>query len=99
VAENLPETHTFLKMLRAEIDRDFPGKVLLAEVNQWPADVAAYFGESDECHMAFHFPLMPRMFMAIRREQRFPITEILSSTPANPRRLPVGDLPPKPRRA
>ncbi len=82
--ENLPETHAFLKMLRREIDREFPGKVLLAEVNQWPADVAAYFGESDECHMAFHFPLMPRMFMAIRREQRFPITEILSSTPAIP---------------
>ena len=82
--ENLPETHDFLKQLRKEVDADFPGKVLLAEANQWPADVVDYFGEGDECHMCFHFPLMPRMFMAIRREQRYPITEILAQTPEIP---------------
>ena len=82
--ENLPETHEFLRQIRAEIDRDYPNRVLLAEVNQWPYDVADYFGEGDECHMCFHFPLMPRMFMAIRREQRFPITEILAQTPPIP---------------
>ena len=82
--ENLPETHTFLRELRSAIDRDYPNRVLLAEVNQWPSDVADYFGDSDECHMCFHFPLMPRMFMAVRREQRFPITEILALTPEVP---------------
>ena len=82
--ENLPETHDFLKQLRKEVDADFPGKVLLAEANQWPADVVDYFGDGDECHMCFHFPLMPRMFMAIRREQRYPITEILAQTPEIP---------------
>ena len=83
--ENLPETHQYLQQLRKEVDAQFPGKVLLAEANQWPADVVDYFGpEGDECHMCFHFPLMPRMFMAVRREQRFPITEILSQTPAIP---------------
>ena len=82
--ENLPETHEFLRWIRAEIDRDYPGRVLLAEVNQWPDDVADYFGDGDECHMCFHFPLMPRMFMAIRHEQRFPITEILAQTPSTP---------------
>jgi maltose alpha-D-glucosyltransferase/alpha-amylase len=70
--------------MRARLDAEFPGRMLLAEVNQWPADAVAYFGDGDECHMAFHFPLMPRMFMAIRREQRFPITEILATTPAIP---------------
>jgi maltose alpha-D-glucosyltransferase/alpha-amylase len=82
--ENLPETHEYLKSLRKEVDAQFPGKVLLAEANQWPADVVDYFGEGDECHMCFHFPLMPRMFMAIRREQRTPITEILAQTPEIP---------------
>ncbi len=82
--ENLPETHAFLKMLRRKIDLEYPGRVLLAEVNQWPADVVDYFGDGDECHMCFHFPLMPRMFMAVRREQRFPITEILAQTPDLP---------------
>ena len=82
--ENLPETHDYLKQLRKEVDTTFPGKVLLAEANQWPADVVDYFGDGDECHMCFHFPLMPRMFMAIRREQRYPITEILAQTPAIP---------------
>ena len=66
------------------VDKEFPGRVLLAEANQWPADVVDYFGDSDECHMCFHFPLMPRMFMAVRQEQRHPITEILEQTPAIP---------------
>ena len=82
--ENLPETHQYLKRLRKEMDSLYPGKVLLAEANQWPEDVAEYFGGGEECHMCFHFPLMPRMFMAVRREQRFPITEILARTPAIP---------------
>ncbi len=82
--ENLPETHAFLKRIRKEIDAAFPGRVLLAEANQWPADVVDYFGESDECHMCFNFPLMPRMFMALRRAQRHPITEILAQTPEVP---------------
>jgi maltose alpha-D-glucosyltransferase/alpha-amylase len=82
--ENLPQTHAFLKRLRREVDRDYSNRVLLAEVNQWPADVVDYFGEGDECQMCFHFPLMPRMFMAVRREQRFPITEILAQTPPIP---------------
>ena len=82
--ENLPETHQYLKRLRKEMDSLYPGKVLLAEANQWPEDVVEYFGNSDECHMCFHFPLMPRMFMAVRREQRFPITEILARTPEVP---------------
>ena len=82
--ENLPETHEFLKRVRKEVDATHPGKVLLAEANQWPADVVDYFGDDDECHMAFHFPLMPRMFMAVRRESRLPITEILAQTPEIP---------------
>ncbi len=82
--ENLPETHAFLKRLRANVDQHFPDRVLLAEANQWPADVRAYFGDGDECHMCFNFPLMPRMFMALRQEQRYPITEILGQTPAIP---------------
>ena len=67
--ENLPETHAYLKRVRAEIDENYPDRVLLAEANQWPADVVEYFGDGDECHMAFHFPVMPRMFMALRREE------------------------------
>ena len=82
--ENLPETHAILKRLRAELDRQFPGRMLLAEANQWPEDVKDYFGDGDECHMAFHFPLMPRMYMAIAREDRFPITDILRQTPEIP---------------
>jgi len=82
--ENLPETHAFLKRLRKEIDQTHPNKVLLAEANQWPADVVDYFGDGDECHMCFHFPLMPRLFMAVRKEQRFPVTEILAQTPEIP---------------
>ena len=82
--ENLPETHEFLRRLRKEVDATHPGKVLLAEANQWPADVVDYFGDGDECHMCFNFPLMPRMFMAVRREQRYPVTEILAQTPPIP---------------
>ncbi len=82
--ENLPETHTILKHLRAELDAYAPGKVLLAEANQWPEDVQQYFGEGDECHMAYHFPLMPRIYMAIAQEDRFPITDIMRQTPEIP---------------
>ncbi|WP_344590691.1 maltose alpha-D-glucosyltransferase [Actinomadura vinacea] len=86
--ENLPETHAYLKKVRAEVDRLYPDRVLLAEANQWPADVVEYFGDpgvgGDECHMAFHFPVMPRIFMAVRREQRYPISEIMTQTPKIP---------------
>jgi maltose alpha-D-glucosyltransferase/alpha-amylase len=83
--ENLPETHALLKRIRKEVDAGYEDRVLLAEANQWPADLVDYFGDGDECHMCFHFPLMPRLFMAVRREQRFPITEILAQTPEIPR--------------
>ena len=84
--ENLPETHAFLKSLRAHVDEHFADRMLLAEANQWPEDSVAYFGDGtgDECHMAFHFPLMPRMFMALRMEDRFPIVDILEQTPELP---------------
>lgn len=82
--ENLPETHEYLKRIRAEVDARYPGKVLLAEANQWPQDVVEYFGGGDECHMCFHFPLMPRMFMSLRREERGPVEDILSTMPDIP---------------
>ncbi|HET7550143.1 MAG TPA: maltose alpha-D-glucosyltransferase [Gemmatimonadaceae bacterium] len=82
--ENLPETHAILRDLRATLDAEFPGRMLLAEANQWPSDVIAYFGDSDECHMAFHFPLMPRMYMALRREDRSPVVDIMAQTPNLP---------------
>ena len=82
--ENLPETHAVIKKIRAELEAYAPGKVLLAEANQWPEDVSAYFGDGDECHMAYHFPLMPRIYMAIAQEDRFPITDILRQTPDIP---------------
>ncbi|HEY9426387.1 MAG TPA: maltose alpha-D-glucosyltransferase [Gemmatimonadaceae bacterium] len=82
--ENLPETHALLRDLRATLDAEFPGRMLLAEANQWPSDVIAYFGNSDECHMAFHFPLMPRMYMALRREDRSPVVDIMAQTPNLP---------------
>jgi maltose alpha-D-glucosyltransferase / alpha-amylase len=82
--ENLPETHAVIKGLRAELDAYAKGKVLLAEANQWPEDVQEYFGRGDECHMAYHFPLMPRIYMAIAQEDRFPITDILRQTPDIP---------------
>jgi maltose alpha-D-glucosyltransferase/alpha-amylase len=82
--ENLPATHQFLKKLRAHVDARFTDRMLLAEANQWPEDAAAYFGSGDECHMNFHFPIMPRMFMSIHMEDRFPILDILAQTPQIP---------------
>ena len=86
--ENLPRTHEFLRRVRAEVDRLYPDRVLLAEANQWPQDVVHYMGDpavgGDECHMAFHFPVMPRLFMAVRRESRYPISEIMAATPPIP---------------
>jgi maltose alpha-D-glucosyltransferase/alpha-amylase len=82
--ENLPETHAVLKRLRAVLDAEFPDRFFLAEANQWPEDVSAYFGDGDECHMAFHFPLMPRMFMSIAEEDRYPLYDIMRQTPAIP---------------
>jgi maltose alpha-D-glucosyltransferase/alpha-amylase len=82
--ENLPETHTAIKQIRAEIESRYPDRMLLAEANQWPEDVAPYFGNGDECHMCFHFPLMPRMYMAIAQEDRHPITDIMRQTPDIP---------------
>ncbi len=82
--ENLPETHAFLKELRSHVDRKFKNRLFLAEANQWPEDAAAYFGQGDECHMNFHFPLMPRLFMGIHTEDRFPIIDILQQTPPIP---------------
>jgi maltose alpha-D-glucosyltransferase / alpha-amylase len=82
--ENLPETHAFLKTLRTHVDEKYHNRMLLAEANQWPEDAVSYFGAGDECHMAFHFPVMPRLFMAIRMEDRFPLIDILRQTPAIP---------------
>jgi maltose alpha-D-glucosyltransferase/alpha-amylase len=82
--ENLPETHAFLKSLRRHVDETFQDRMLLAEANQWPEDAAAYFGDDDECHMNFHFPLMPRLFVAVEREDRFPVVDILEQTPEIP---------------
>jgi maltose alpha-D-glucosyltransferase/alpha-amylase len=82
--ENLAETHAILKRIREAVDKAYPGRMLLAEANMWPEDVRPYFGDSDECHMAFHFPLMPRMYMALAQEDRFPISDILRQTPEIP---------------
>jgi maltose alpha-D-glucosyltransferase/alpha-amylase len=82
--ENLPETHDVLKAIRADLDKHYTGKMLLAEANQWPEDTRPYFGEGDECHMGFHFPLMPRMYMAVAQEDRYPITDIIRQTPEIP---------------
>jgi maltose alpha-D-glucosyltransferase/alpha-amylase len=82
--ENLPETHMFLKKVRRDVERKYPDRVLLCEANQWPQDVREYFGEGDECHMAFNFPVMPRLFMAIRREDRLPVVDIIRQTPGIP---------------
>jgi maltose alpha-D-glucosyltransferase / alpha-amylase len=84
ICENLPETHDYLKRVRAEIDANYPDRVLLAEANQWPADVVDYYGDGDECQMCFHFPVMPRMFMSVRREEAKPMYEILAQTPPIP---------------
>src|SRR3984885_14565424 len=82
--ENLPETHAVMKRIRAEIDKAYANRTILAEANQWPEDVRIYYGDGDECHMAFHFPLMPRMYMALRQEDRLPITDIMAQTPEIP---------------
>jgi maltose alpha-D-glucosyltransferase/alpha-amylase len=82
--ENLPETHKVIKTIRAAIDAEYANRLILAEANQWPSDVRPYFGDGDECHMAFHFPLMPRIYMALRQEDRLPITDIMAQTPAIP---------------
>jgi maltose alpha-D-glucosyltransferase/alpha-amylase len=82
--ENLPETHAIVKRLRRQMDEGHAGRVILAEANQWPSDVRPYFGDGDECHMAFHFPLMPRIYMALRQEDRLPITDIMAQTPEIP---------------
>jgi maltose alpha-D-glucosyltransferase / alpha-amylase len=82
--ENLPETHDVLKRIRGEVDARYSGRMLLAEANQWPEDTRPYFGDGDECHMAFHFPLMPRMYMALAQEDRHPITDIIRQTPDIP---------------
>ncbi len=82
--ENLPETHQFCRALRRFVDERFPGRILLAEANQWPADLLPYFGQGDEFHMAFHFPLMPRLFMALRKEQKEPVEEVIRNTPPIP---------------
>ena len=82
--ENLPETHAVMKRIRAEIDKEYAARTILAEANQWPDDVRIYYGDGDECHMAFHFPLMPRMYMALRQEDRLPITDIMAQTPEIP---------------
>ncbi|HUG09054.1 MAG TPA: maltose alpha-D-glucosyltransferase [Acidimicrobiia bacterium] len=84
MCENLPETHEFLKELRARMDEKYDDRLFIAEANQWPEDAVAYFGDGDECHMSFHFPLMPRLFMALRMENRFPILDILEQTPDIP---------------
>ncbi|MGH9347303.1 MAG: maltose alpha-D-glucosyltransferase [Vicinamibacterales bacterium] len=84
INENLPETHEVLRRIRRELDAGHPGRILLAEANQWPSDVRPYFGDGDECHMAFHFPLMPRIFMGLRLEERHPIVEIMNQTPEIP---------------
>ncbi|HLX44151.1 MAG TPA: maltose alpha-D-glucosyltransferase, partial [Bryobacteraceae bacterium] len=82
--ENLPETHVVVKRVRAEIEQNYANRMILCEANQWPSDVRPYFGDGDECHMAFHFPLMPRIYMALRQEDRLPITDIMAQTPAIP---------------
>jgi maltose alpha-D-glucosyltransferase/alpha-amylase len=82
--ENLPETHEIIRKIRRHVDEHFPCRLLLAEANQWPEDTATYFGHGDECHMAFHFPIMPRLFMALRMEDRFPVSDILAQTPQIP---------------
>ena len=91
--ENLPETHALVKTIPREIDDGYANRMMLAEANQWPSDVRPYFGDGDECHMAFHFPLMPRIYMALRQEDRLPITDIMAQTPEHSRQLPVGTVP------
>ena len=82
--ENLPETHVYLKKLRAFMDKEYPGRILLCEANQWPEDVRPYFGDGDEFHMGFHFPIMPRIYMALKKERADDMIEILDRTPPIP---------------
>jgi maltose alpha-D-glucosyltransferase/alpha-amylase len=82
--ESLPETHEILKQMRSEMDAYYENRLFLAEANQWPEDLLPYFADGDECHMAFHFPLMPRIFMAVAQEDRHPIVEIIHQTPEIP---------------
>ena len=82
--ENVPETHAKIKEVRAVIDAEYNNRLILAEANMWPADVRPYFGEGDECHMAFHFPLMPRIYITLHQKDRLPITDIMAQTPAIP---------------
>ena len=84
ICENLPETHRYLKEIRSSIDQRYKGRCFLAEANQWPSDVRPYFGDGDEFHMAFHFPLMPRLFMGVRSEDRQPIIDMFKHTPDIP---------------
>ena len=94
--ENLPETHAFLKEIRSFVDQNYPGRILLCEANQWPQDVRAYFGDGDEFHLAFHFPLMPRIFMALRSGRGFPGRMGADSYPCHPGELPVVHFPAQP---
>ena len=97
--ENLPETHAVIRQIRAQVDAHYKNRLLLAEANQWPEDVREYFGDGDECHMAYHFPLMPRIYMAIAQEDRHPDRRDHAADAGDSRELPVGDLPAQPRRA
>ncbi len=98
--ENLTGTHHILKAVRRMVDQEYPGRVLLCEANQWPHEVVEYFGEGDECHMAFHFPVMPRLYMGLRQESRHAISEILADTPPEiPAGCQWGHVPAQPRRA
>ena len=94
--ENLPETHAFLKQLRPHMDENYPDRMFLAEANQWPEDAIAYFGKGDECHMAFHFPLMPRLFMAHPHGGPLPDHRHPAPDTGDPGELPVGPLPAQP---
>ena len=91
--ENVPETHAVVKRIRKVIDEHYSDRMLLAEANMWPEDVRDYFGDGDECHMAYHFPLMPRMYMAIAQEDRHPIVEIMRPDSRYSRQCPMGHLP------
>jgi maltose alpha-D-glucosyltransferase / alpha-amylase len=97
ICENLPRTHHFLQALRAHVDANFPNRMLLAEANQWPEDAAAYYGEGNECHMNFHFPLMPRLFMSLQMEDSFPNHRHSATNAAHSRQLPMGTVSPQPR--
>ena len=97
-AKTCPRLIAVVKHLRAAIDAEYANRLILAEANQWPADVRPYFGDGDECHMAFHFPLMPRIYMALRQEDRLPITDIMAQTPPIPDNCQWGLFPAQSRR-